>query len=242
MRGQDVKDAQSRLQGTNVFKQNFQPGKVDGIFGEGTARACKRAKYWCGYEQAKCLASYGNQLNGFLSGKVKLPPAYASRRKKRLTAAKAKPLRQKALDRAKTQIGTKESPRGSNRQKYGAWYGLNGAPWCAMFVTWCYVSEGSRALARGRRFAYVPWVVGEARAGRNHLAITRNPQPGDLVCFDWNHDGTSDHVGLYEKDLPGGDFQAIEGNTGEGNDSNGGEVMRRRRNVSQVQAFVHVGG
>jgi hypothetical protein len=74
------------------------------------------------------------------------------------------------------------------------------------------------------------------------MAITTNPQPGDLVCFDWEGNGVADHIGLYEKDLPGSEFQTIEGNTSVGNNSNGGEVMRRKRNRSQVQAFVHVGG
>jgi hypothetical protein len=41
--------------------------------------------------------------------------------------------------------------------------------------------------------------------------------------------------------VEGRSFQAIEGNTGMGNDSNGGEVMRRQRLVSQVVAFVRVG-
>lgn len=50
---------------------------------------------------------------------------------------------------ARTQIGYKEKASNSNLDsftanagsadytKYGAWYGLNPAPWCAMFVSWC---------------------------------------------------------------------------------------------------------
>lgn len=36
--------------------------------------------------------------------------------------------------------GTKET--GSNIQKYGQWYGNNGEPWCAMFVSWCWNRSG----------------------------------------------------------------------------------------------------
>ncbi len=36
---------------------------------------------------------------------------------------------------AQFEIGTEEY--GTDMTKYGAWYGLNGNPWCAMFVAWC---------------------------------------------------------------------------------------------------------
>ena len=36
--------------------------------------------------------------------------------------------------------GTHET--GDNIQKYGEWYPNNGAPWCAMFVSWCWYQAG----------------------------------------------------------------------------------------------------
>jgi hypothetical protein len=101
--------------------------------------------------------------------------------------------------------------------------------------------EGSKAFTRMKRYAYVPYIVADGRRGINWLSVTHDPHPGDLVCFDWEGNGVADHVGLYEKDLAGSNFQTVEGNTALGNDSNGGEVMRRTRDTSQVQAFVHVG-
>jgi hypothetical protein len=76
------------------------------------------------------------------------------------------------------------------------------------------------------------------------MAVTSNPLPGDLVCYDWEGNGVADHVGLFEAwtDKSAGKFTAIEGNTAVGNDSNGGKVMRRDRTRSNVQAFVHVAG
>ena len=35
------------------------------------------------------------------------------------------------------ELGNTESPAGSNRTKYGKWFGLDGYPWCMMFVQWC---------------------------------------------------------------------------------------------------------
>ena len=49
-----------------------------------------------------------------------------------------------------------------------------------------------------------------------------------------------EHIGIVEKSLGGGQFHCIEGNTAVGNDSNGGQVMRRLRYVSQVNGFGRV--
>ena len=154
-------------------------------------------------------------------------------------------IRQQALAGAIEWIGTKEKPAGSNSTKFGIWYGVNYQPWCAIFCTYCYEIEagGSPSFVRGSYYAYVPYIVSDARNTRNGLSVTSNPIPGDLTCFDWGRDGTYDHVGIFEKWLsPAQDeFSCIEGNTGAGNDSNGGQVMRRTRNVrSQNTVFVRV--
>jgi hypothetical protein len=239
MHGPDVKHAQALL-AANTFRQNFDPGPMDGQFGEATARACIRAHYWVG--DAKPQNVFGPRLEAFLLGTRELPAANARRRHDRLKAKTAQPLRVKALAYLTSHLGEKEDPPGSNRISWASeWYGVIG-PWCAMSVTRSYVEAGSKAFKRGRFYAYVPFIVADARAGRNGLAVTHDPKPGDLVCYDWQRDGTADHVGLFEKWLVRGrTFTAIEGNTAIGNDSNGGEVMRRDRSVGLVQAFVHVG-
>jgi len=150
-------------------------------------------------------------------------------------------LRTKALNQAVTQLGVKESPPNSNNTKYTSWYGMVG-PWCAMFCTWCYETVGdSPSFVRGKNYAYVPYIVSDARNGRNGLSVTNSPVAGDLVCFDWQRDGTFDHVGLFEKWTSSTAFTAIEGNTATGNDSDGGEVMRRSRSTGgQSTVFVRV--
>jgi peptidoglycan hydrolase-like protein with peptidoglycan-binding domain len=241
MQGEEVKTLQRRLAGTNKFKENYHPGKVDGSFGESTAGASYRAKFALGYPTKDLTRTYGQVLDNYLTGKTALPDAFAKRRRDRKKAAAAVPLRVKALNKAKPEIGTKESPSGSNRVKYSTWYGIIG-PWCAMFVTWCYDGVGSKAFTRGSRYAYVPNIISAARLGGRGLALTSNPEPGDLVCFDWNRDRIADHVGIFEKwiNRSAGTFYAIEGNTSTSNNSNGGQVMRRNRNRSLVQAFVRV--
>ncbi|HEX3454194.1 MAG TPA: CHAP domain-containing protein [Gaiellaceae bacterium] len=153
--------------------------------------------------------------------------------------------RQKALRAAISYLGYKESPAGSNHTKFGSWYGVDYQPWCAIFCTYCFELEagGSPSFVKGQNYAYVPYVVSDARAGRNGLNTTSSPIPGDLVCFDWGFDGTYDHIGIFEAwaEGSGSTFTAIEGNTSIDNNSNGGEVMRRTRRVpDQATTFVRV--
>ena len=65
-----------------------------------------------------------------------------------------------------------------------------------------------------------------------------NKKKGDIVLFDFNHNGTSDHIGLLESINKDGSITTIEGNTGAGSDTNGGQVQRRQRYKSQVNFFV----
>ena len=66
------------------------------------------------------------------------------------------------------------------------------------------------------------------------------PRPGDIAIYNWDG-GEPDHIGIVESYAQGGGtFTAIEGNTAIGNDSNGGEVMRRERCLTQVDGFGRV--
>jgi hypothetical protein len=150
--------------------------------------------------------------------------------------------RERALDGATRWLGYTEQPAGSNHTTFGEWYGVDYQPWCAIFATYLYMVEadGSPSFARGSRWAYVPYIVADAANLRYGLSITTTPIPGDLVCYDWERDGTFDHVGLFEAGTPSS-FTAIEGNTSTSSNSNGGEVMRRQRSTSQASiVFVSV--
>lgn len=151
--------------------------------------------------------------------------------------------REKLLAIAEKEIGTKEEPANSNKQKYGEWFGWNGVAWCAIFVSWVYDQAGFRLPAIGghkKGFAYCPYMVTYAR--QNKL-ITLLPAPGDIVMFDWDADSKSDHTGIFKRWLneQRTEFECIEGNTSPTNNSNGGAVMLRKRKVSQVAAFVNMG-
>lgn len=237
-----IKDLQRCLAGTNPWRRNWSPGKLDGVYGPATAGAVKRAKWELGFPNNLVGTTAGQAFIDIVSGKKPLPKAYkliALKRKKR--AQKAKPMRASAFAQAKAKLGVTEKPAGSNRVEFSDWYGLVG-PWCAMFVSWCYVQAKSKSFVKGQRYAYVPYILADAMSNKNNLSVTGAPEQGDLVLFDWNKDGVPDHIGLFDKWVSKsvGTFNTVEGNTAVNNDSNGGEVMARVRNKSQVRAFIRV--
>ena len=230
-KGALVKEAQGRLAKSRFG--NFHPGDVDGEFGEHSAAAVHRAKYWLGYPTDQINEAYGGALHAYLGGKA-LPLTYQARRKLRLKKQADRPLRLKVLAKAISQIGETEHPANSNISKFSKWYGVTG-PWCAMFVSWCIDQCGGKF-----HYAYCPFILRDARAGVNGLRILKASEvkPGDGVLYDWEHNGVPDHVGFFERGNPSGAFVAVEGNTAVGNNSNGGIVMRRADRVaSEVAAF-----
>ena len=143
----------------------------------------------------------------------------------------------KIIEIAEKEIGYKENPTYSNKTKYGKWFGFDGVAWCAMFVSWVYNNAGFPLGNIGflKGFAGCQTAVAHFKK-TNQITVT--PTCGDIVFFDWNGDGRFDHTGLFVKDIDGHNFETIEGNTSLSNQSNGGEVMRRKRKYQNV-LFVH---
>lgn len=235
MKGADVKAAQRQLKKIGTWV-----GKIDGVYGEQTARATAQAKYKIGYSERNINQVYGKDLHAFLTNRRQ--PTLLMERRAKQRAAKPNTFREKALEIALSYEGVKESPPNSNMTKFSKWYGIIG-PWCAMFVTYCFVEAGSKSFKRGSRWAYCPFMVADARAQRNGLTVVPKDKvkAGDIAMFDWQGDGTSDHIGIVVTPPNSkGAFKAVEGNTSPTNFSDGGQVMVRERKTSQVQIFIRV--
>jgi|GEM_PF-761260 len=139
------------------------------------------------------------------------------------------------LKRAAREIGYTESPPNSNRNKFGAWYGMNEMPWCAIFVSYCfYDAQLPLEITTPKGFSYCPAGV---KWFKERDQLFKTPQAGDIAFFDWDGDGTSDHVGIVESVDDDSTVTCIEGNTGSNNDSNGGQVMRRKRAIKHILSF-----
>lgn len=144
----------------------------------------------------------------------------------------------KIVEIAYKEIGNVEEPKNSNHTKYGKWFGIDGLAWCGIFASYCYNSAGYTLKGYGYTKGFAGCQSMYSYALKNN-EIVMKPQPGDIVLFDWNGDKRYDHVGIFIKDnLDNKTFTSIEGNTAIGNDSNGGEVMERRRSYTNC-VFIH---
>jgi peptidoglycan hydrolase-like protein with peptidoglycan-binding domain len=144
------------------------------------------------------------------------------------------------LARAAREIGYSRWADPEQGTKYGrayaqatgsAGFAASGVPFCSMGLDYVAFQVGMAGmLGTGRHYAYVPYVVADARAlGRS--VGRAGFQPGDFLCFDWDGDGIADHIGVGEQ-LTASGVQTIEFNTGDG------VVARRVRSWSDVQAVV----
>jgi hypothetical protein len=111
------------------------------------------------------------------------------------------------VDRAKSQVGN------VGGQPYWSWYGFNSrVEWCACFVSWCYNQAGkSEPRFAACQSQGIPWFQSHGQWGDRSYA---NIAPGDAIFFDWDLDGSADHVGL----VIGTDGQrvyTVEGNSGD---------------------------
>lgn len=126
---------------------------------------------------------------------------------------------QDVLAIARSQIGYRESTKNyqvledgetiHGYTRYGQWYGIPYGNWCAMFVSFClhYADVEDMPLDS----VCANWITALSEVGLYRPADEYVPQPGDLVFFDWDADGLSNHVGLVAE-LEDHQITTIEGN------------------------------
>ena len=111
------------------------------------------------------------------------------------------------VELAKRQVGN------VGGQPYWSWYGFNSrVEWCACFVSWCY---GQMGLSDPRFAACqsqgIPWFQSHGQWGARGYD---NLAPGDAIFFDWDLDGSADHVGIVIG-TDGSRVYTVEGNSGD---------------------------
>ncbi|RGS48816.1 lysozyme family protein [Holdemanella biformis] len=116
---------------------------------------------------------------------------------------------QAIVEVALTQLGNEGG------QPYWSWYGFEGrVEWCACFVSWC--ADQCGYIESGIIQKFAGCVDGSNWFKRNGQWQDRNyePQAGDIIFFDWEGDGETDHVGIVEK-CENGIVYTVEGNSGD---------------------------
>lgn len=144
---------------------------------------------------------------------------------------------QAVIDKARGELGYTEEP--VNLTKYGFWYGVDGVPWCVIFLCWLFNQAGERmAFFGGGKTARCSVLMRWYK--ENGLTVPVNEaQPGDIVLLNFSDGISPDHCGLVvgrERNA----VKTIEGNTTPGEEgtpqeqANGGCVALKTRFPYQI--------
>ena len=98
-------------------------------------------------------------------------------------------------------------------QKFWSWYGFDShVAWCACFASWCGNQAGLIESGKMPKFSLCDDGIAWFQSKGKWKSRGYSPAPGTLIFFDWNGDGTSDHVGIVEK-TEGSTVYTVEGNS-----------------------------
>jgi hypothetical protein len=144
--------------------------------------------------------------------------------------------RQEFLDWLKAQVGVTEEPPGSSNVPYNTdYYGYQvndpKAHWCATFQRAGLKAIGCQELYYGgKKTANCPALL---TYYQEQGQVVAEPEPGDLVFYDWDASGKPDHVGAVER-VAAGAITTVEGNVG--------DAVKRlvRARDGKIQAFVRL--
>ena len=116
---------------------------------------------------------------------------------------------QAIVEVALTQVGNQGG------QPYWSWYGFDSrVEWCACFVSWCADQCGYIESGLVPKFAGCVDGANWFKSNGKWQDRTYEPKTGDIIFFDWEGDGTTDHVGIVEK-CENGTVYTVEGNSGD---------------------------
>mgnify|MGYP003291891471 FL=1 len=116
---------------------------------------------------------------------------------------------QAIVEVALTQLGNEGG------QPYWSWYGFDSrVEWCACFVSWCADQCGYIESGIIPKFAGCVDGANWFKGNGQWQDRSYEPSAGDIIFFDWEGDGETDHVGIVEK-CENGVVYTVEGNSGD---------------------------
>ena len=149
----------------------------------------------------------------------------------------------KVIEVARGELGQTENPAGSNLTKYGFWYGVDGVPWCVIFLCWVFDKAGERmAFFGGGKTASCSILLRWYREQGLTVPV-EDVQVGDIVILNFHGTKDTEHCGLVTevnrwavtRELM--QIQTIEGNTSvNGSQDNGGMVAEKTRYPQMIVA------
>ena len=104
---------------------------------------------------------------------------------------------------------------GNGGDTYWSWYGFaQREEWCACFVSWCADQCGYIEAGVIPKFSLCSAGMEWFESQGQFMDGSYVPATGDLVFFDWENDGSIDHVGIVES-VVDGNIYTVEGNSGD---------------------------
>ncbi len=98
--------------------------------------------------------------------------------------------------------------------KYWKWYGFSShVHWCACFVSWCGDQCGYIKAGIIPRYAGCDTGANWFKQRHRWASGGYSPKPGDIIFFDYDHNGSMNHTGIVES-CDGKTVTTIEGNSG----------------------------
>ena len=147
----------------------------------------------------------------------------------------------KVIEAALADLKYTEYPFGSNKTKYGVWYGINGVPWCVQAQAyWFNKAREFKAFMGGEKTASCSQLLAWHKAHGN-VVDKSDIRAGDLLILNFTGTQETQHIGLVTEQLKNGLYHTVEGNTSpgeEGSQSAGGCVALKTRSVKQVVAVI----
>lgn len=116
---------------------------------------------------------------------------------------------------------------GMGGSKPRAYCGMSGGAWCNAYVCYAFNQAGQRKLFYGgKKVTYCPTSIQWCRANLAEIPLYL-AMPCDIIYFDWQPNGTPDHIGFVKAHRTTTSVFTHEGNT------SGGKVAEKTRTLSK---------
>lgn len=239
--GPDVRALQKALNAVHKDHPNVPKVGVDGQYGPATDHRTRQVAYLLGIGSKHIQGPVKPYVQRVIRNpKLRNPVQLIRARKRFQRFRKGLVGKQAFMDWAKSQVGTTETPYGSNRgPKVSKWQrdvaGIDGQPWCGAFAGYGLKHAAGLPIPAG--VVYTPNIIGYAKTGTGGFASWHpysERQEGDLLLFKFPGESSApcDHVGICDG-LDG----SYDGNTSSddrGSQSNGGIVAHKHRGGGYV--------
>lgn len=152
------------------------------------------------------------------------------------------PLQLKLQEVVLASIASKFLEGKNNDNPFGKWYGINHAPWCAMWVSKMFFDAGAISLIQQTPKGFCNCEAFEAWGRKKKQMVSiRNVQLGDILLFDFYKEKKSVHTGIalgpidpHTHLIPSG--QGNTSSSNRGSQANGDGVFEKDSATSTIRA------